>query len=224
MKVDQLHPEKLIRRPLAAEKIRPSFAVIISIILGFFSIILSLLLSYTFGLAVILLFVVFLLYSLFLKHISIIDIHVLALGHVIRAASGALLIGVFISPWMLTFVFLLALFLAVGKRRADLSLLKNAQAHKKVYKVYTRQLLDRLSVILLGLMLLVYILYVVINHYSLIMLITIPLGSVIIFRYLYFISTNHVIARRTELIFKDKICILFFILWFIFCFVGLYLI
>ena len=67
----------------------------------------------------------FILYSLFFKHVVILDVLIISMGFVLRAVAGALVIEVRISSWFLICTFLLSLFLALGKRRHELVLLNN---------------------------------------------------------------------------------------------------
>lgn len=82
-------------------------------------------------------------YSAGLKRVFIVDVMVIAAGFVLRAAAGAAAVFVEISPWLLCCTFLLALFLSLGKRRHELSLLGgSAQAHRPALSTYTVALLD----------------------------------------------------------------------------------
>jgi 4-hydroxybenzoate polyprenyltransferase len=72
-------------------------------------------------------------YSLFLKHIAVVDVLTISIGFVLRAIAGCLAISVYVSPWLIICAFLVALFLALGKRRHELILLENgANSHRKV--------------------------------------------------------------------------------------------
>lgn len=82
-------------------------------------------------------------YSFRLKHIFLLDVILVAAGFVLRAAAGATCIDAEISPWLLVCSFLLALFLALGKRRAELVLLgQGATTHRAALGQYTLPLLD----------------------------------------------------------------------------------
>ena len=86
-------------------------------------------------------------YSLLLKHLVILDLLAIAIGFVIRAAAGALVIDVPISPWLYICTFLLALFLAVGKRWAELGAEARSAAARPVLELYTPEFLRTLMVI-----------------------------------------------------------------------------
>jgi len=116
----------------------------------------------------------------------------------------------------------MSLFLAVGKRRADLVLLgKDSVKHKKVYKVYTEKFLDWLAIALLSVLFMSYILYSFMAHGSKFM-ITIPFFSFIVIKYMYLVVEGDVIARKTEYFFKDKQLLLSFIGWIFTCLISLY--
>jgi len=83
-------------------------------------------------------------YSLILKNIIVLDVLTVASGFILRVYAGALAINVHMNVWFLLCVISLALFLAVGKRRAELAILNTALAgrHRKTLSFYTPALLD----------------------------------------------------------------------------------
>jgi len=85
------------------------------------------------------------LYSLVLKNVEVVDVFVIALGFFLRVFAGAIVINAHLSIWFLLCVISVSLFLAVGKRRAELAILteKGAAAHRKVMGKYTTDILDR---------------------------------------------------------------------------------
>src|SRR5260370_15715121 len=95
-----------------------------------------------------------------LKHIVLIDVFVLSAGFVIRAAAGAVVIGVPISPWLYVCTILASLFLGLGKRRGELVLLDvSAGHHRRILDEYSIPLLDQLIVIVTSAMVMAYSLY-----------------------------------------------------------------
>ena len=203
---DRQHPEKK-KRPIARGRISIKVGLIISGLLILASLSIAHIISMKFVLFPIALLVAMMLYNLGFKDIAIIDIHFIALNFLIRAVSGAFLIDVYTSPWLITTVFFMALFLAIGKRKADLNMLnKDAIKHKKAYQVYNEKLLNMMVIVITGVLLFTYTMYTFFAHekpYPYMML-TIPIASFMVFRYLYFISTNHEIARKTHHVFFDK--------------------
>ena len=85
------------------------------------------------------------LYSAPLKHIVILDVLTIAIGFVLRAAAGAVVIDVPISHWLLVCTILLALFLGLSKRRHELMLLADgATSHRRILEEYSPYLLDQM--------------------------------------------------------------------------------
>ncbi len=140
-RADSIHPERR-NRPLAAGRVSVNAAaaaglccVTLSLAGGFF-------LSRT--LAMILLGYVLLigLYSLAFKRVMILDCVVIAVGFCLRAMAGAVVIDVFISPWLVICTFALCLFLAFSKRRGEIAQLReNSEAFRKTLGEYTPELL-----------------------------------------------------------------------------------
>src|SRR5208283_341302 len=120
-KEDSYHPEKK-KRPIASGKISKDTAMAVSIMLLLVSLLVSFLFDRHFFLVILVYAIINMLYNLILKHIVIIDVFIVAANYPLRAVSGAIIINVFISPWLLICTSLLALFLTLAKRRYELSL------------------------------------------------------------------------------------------------------
>lgn len=221
---DRVHPDKR-KRPIASGKVSVRTAALISGALFTASVAVAYSLSARFMVFPLLLMASSLLYSLWLKNIAIVDIHVIALNFLLRAVSGAVLIGVYTSPWLITAIYFMALFMAVGKRRAELGVLNHdAVGHKRVYGVYNGRLLDMMVVVITAVFLFTYSLYTFLVHekpYPYMML-TIPFVSFMVFRYLYFISINHVIARKTHYVFLDGQMMASLFMWLATSFIVMY--
>ncbi len=213
---DRKHPEKKTR-PIASREVSKNSALSVSIILLAAALVVSYVIEPVFFVFVLLLFSASIAYNIRLKEIAFLDIHMIALNFLIKAVSGAFLINVAVSPWLITTVFFMALLLGIGKRRADLHLLgKDALAHKKVYSVYTEALLDKMLLIVATSLLFTYSLYTFMVHQNQTipyMMFTIPFGSFMIFRYLYLVEEDPIAARKTQYIFKDKHMTIMFLLW-----------
>ncbi|MBU0457143.1 MAG: UbiA prenyltransferase family protein [Nanoarchaeota archaeon] len=212
LKADRLHPEKK-SRPLATNKISRTWAIILSFLLLIISFTLSWSLGVFFFYSVIGLFILSQLYSFFFKNIIFVDILTIAVLFVIRAVSGAYIINVKISPWLILCPFFLSLFLSIGKRHSDLNLLKeNAFLTRKVLKDYNSELTSSLMTISTTLLIISYALYSFLSdHQNLIY--TLPFALFVIFRYFYLINSKSIIARHPEKIIKDKNMIIGIILW-----------
>jgi 4-hydroxybenzoate polyprenyltransferase len=102
------------------------------------------------------------LYSVWWKHMAIVDLMSIAAGFVLRVAAGAAAIGVEASHWLLMCTFLLALFLGIAKRRQELVLLAGASAlHRRVLDHYTIPWLDQVATVVSAAALVAYALYTV---------------------------------------------------------------
>jgi len=151
-------------------------------------------------------FVLNLLYSSWLKHQVLWDVFIIAAGFVLRALAGAFAVPVPISPWFYLCTTFLALFLALGKRRAELVLLtKNAGNHRTNLREYSVELLDQmLSVVVTG-TLITYSLYTFQGEgTSHALMITIPFVLFGVFRYMYLIYVRGDGDRPDEVLWRDK--------------------
>lgn len=145
LRQDREHPRKRLR-PIAAGRVgAPSAAVLAALLLvagcaGAF-----VMLGASFALAVGAYCALTLLYTFLLKRVVIVDVFAVAAGFVLRAAGGALALGVESSGWLLICTTLLALLVGFGKRRSELLLLKaGALGHRRVLADYDERLLDML--------------------------------------------------------------------------------
>ena len=128
-------------------------------------------------------------YSFGLKRVFLLDVMIVAAGFVLRAAVGAAAIDAAISPWLLVCTFLLALFLALGKRRAELVLLGlGAQSHRAALGQYSLALLDSWLTALCGAAIVSYAIYTqserTVEHFGTTnLLFTVPFVIYALFRY-----------------------------------------
>lgn len=141
-KSDRLHPTKRFR-PIASGTLPVWFAISEALVLIFIALFLSASLNTLFFYLVITYLGLQLFYSLGLKNIAVLDILIIASGFIIRVYAGAFAIDAHLSVWFLLCVISVALFLASGKRRAELNLVgeANTQTRKSLGK-YNRELLN----------------------------------------------------------------------------------
>ncbi len=191
---DQQHPTKK-NRPIASGKLTIKAAWSIGIILLLISLPLAYLLSPAFLAICIIYFILNLAYTTKLKHIPLIDVLVLASFYLLRVISGTTLIEVKrFSPWLYVVTSLFALFIGLGKRRAELILqAKESGGIRPVLDGYSISLLDQLVTIVSGTTIVAYSLYTfsapnLPDNHS--MMLTIPFVLYGIFRYLYLIQTG----------------------------------
>jgi len=153
-----------------------------------------------------------LLYSLILKRIVIADVLVISIGFVIRVSAGCLAINFSPSSWLVGCVFLLALFLALGKRWSELVVLSDeAENHRESLSGLSTRMLEQLTGITTGVLIVSYMLYTFFSQYNA-MLITVPFVIYGLFRYLYLVHQKEVGAAPEE-IFTDKAILIDFGIW-----------
>jgi 4-hydroxybenzoate polyprenyltransferase len=159
------------------------------------------------------------LYSAWLKHVVIIDVLTIAIGFVLRVSAGALVIHVPISPWLLVCTILLALFLALSKRRHELVLLADgATGHRRILQEYSPYLLDQMIGVVTASTLMAYILYATsaetAERFGTSLLgLTIPFPLYGIFRYLYLVHLKEGGGSPSELLLTDRPLLLCVALW-----------
>ncbi|MFH1721135.1 MAG: UbiA prenyltransferase family protein [Candidatus Altiarchaeota archaeon] len=211
---DKEHPEKK-NRPIAAGVVSIRGAAITAVVILAFALVLGFMLSPKFVIFPIALFLSTLAYTLYLKNKAIIDVHVIAVNYLLRSISGAVLIDVPVTPWLIISVFFMALFLALGKRRSELLLLgESAGDSRKTFKIYNVELLNLYVVVVMATLLFSYTFYTFFAYLDEpYMLLTIPFASFILFRYMYFIFSGHIIARNTHYIFGDRQMMVALFLW-----------
>lgn len=201
---DRSHPEKC-HRPMASGRLNPSLALAFGGLLLLLSLGIAFYQHAVFGMVLLLYFAMNVGYSLRLKHVVILDLMIIASGFVLRAIGGGLVIGVSFTPWFLLCVFLLSLFLAIGKRRHELLLLKhNKGAHRKVLEHYSEALLDQMSGIVTTLCIISYSLFTFLSGRTIYLMWTIPLVIYGIFRYLYLIHVLGKGGKPDAMLFEDK--------------------
>jgi len=158
---DRLHPLKS-KRPIASGALAPGAAFGAAVAIGLAAIGGAFWIGTGFGLVAVTYVVLLSLYSVWLKHIVILDVLVVAGGFVMRAAGGALAVGVEFSHWLLMLTLLGALFLALSKRRAELvTLAGDAQAHRRILAEYSPYLLDHMICVVTASVLLAYAFYTI---------------------------------------------------------------
>ena len=157
---DQKHPVKC-KRPLAAGVIKPKTAIAIMAVLVCTSLALAFYVSVNLLLVIAIYIVMNLLYSKWLKHITVLDVNIIAIGFVLRIIAGAIAADVRPSVWILLITYLLALFLGFGKRRADVLLSMDGKEVRKNIDGYNLTFIDTILSILASIIIVAYILYTI---------------------------------------------------------------
>ncbi len=208
-------------RPIAAGRITTLPAIATAILLLLVSLFVSYSLSVPFFLLILVLTVLSHVYTFWLKHELFADILVIGCNFVLRAVSGALLIHVVISPWLVLCPFFLALFLATGKRHAEALLLrKQMNAARPILAGYTPAITQPLLCIITSLLLVSYSLYSLQRNTNL--LYTLPFAIYVVLKQSSLILAGNAIARKPELVFWDRRMMTGILLWVVSAGVALY--
>lgn len=205
---DRQHPVKK-KRPLPAGTLNPQVALIAAVIFAIGSLAAGFLLNWQFGLVLLTYLLSQVAYSFWLKHVVLLDISIVTAGFVLRIAAGVTVIDVQrFSPWLYLFGGFLALFMVLGKRRHELTLLgSKADSHRAILKEYNLDLIDRLLGMVTTSAVVSYSLYTFLseglpeNH---LMMLTIPFVLYGIFRYLYLIHVQETGGAPEEILLRDR--------------------
>jgi 4-hydroxybenzoate polyprenyltransferase len=217
IEADRQHPQKK-HRPLASGRLSAGVAIVAAALLAVLALSLGYWLAPAFAALLSMYFVINLLYSRWLKHVPILDVLIIAAGFVLRVAGGVTLITVErFSPWLYMITVLFSLYLGLGKRRAEMSLLaQGAASHRKVLDGYTLPLIDQYITIVSGTTIVAYALYTFSapnlpqNHS---MMLTIPFVVYGIFRYLQLIQTGNTTGSPEEVALTDRPLQVTVLLW-----------
>lgn len=138
-KADRLHPVKK-NRPIANGKLKIIDALFFSILLAALSVLFASFISFFFLATVVVYIILQVAYTFFFKKIPVVDILSIASGFLLRVWAGAFVINFHLSVWFLLCVISGSLFLAAGKRRAELSVLEKFGRHPRL--AYKPEVLD----------------------------------------------------------------------------------
>ncbi|HYM19486.1 MAG TPA: decaprenyl-phosphate phosphoribosyltransferase [Candidatus Kapabacteria bacterium] len=214
---DRAHPKKR-HRPIASGAISVPSAISTAIIVLGIVIPTAFGLPLKFGMCLAIYFVMNISYSFFLKEVVLIDVFVIAIGFMLRVVSGAFVIGVPISSWLILTTMFLSLFLAVAKRRGELVMLesKGVDVHtRKVLEHYSIEFAEQLCTICAAGFVISYALYTVSDRTVKIfgtenLILTTPFVLFGVFRYLYLLHKKNLGESPTEIVLTDVPMILNF--------------
>jgi 4-hydroxybenzoate polyprenyltransferase len=209
---DRIHPQKR-RRPIASGRLPAPTAWVAAVVLALLAGGGAFALSTDFGWVAMGYLALQALYVALLKHAMILDVLALSMGFVLRAVAGAVVVGVPISPWLYVCAFLMALFLALGKRRQELVLFSDsgtvvlARDHRAALEQYTVPLVDQFIQVVTTCLILAYTLYTFSaenlprNHT---MMLTVPFALYGLFRYLYLVQVRGEGGAPEEVLLRDR--------------------
>ncbi|MBU1867679.1 MAG: decaprenyl-phosphate phosphoribosyltransferase, partial [Candidatus Margulisbacteria bacterium] len=217
LEFDKKHPLKKLR-PIASGKVSTSLAISFALLLILTALPISFWLNASFGWVIAAYILLMLSYSFFLKNMVILDVFSIAAGFVLRAIAGVVVIEVILSPWLVICTILLALFIALGKRRHELLTLDLAGEHRKILDEYNPRLLDQLISAVAGSTVMAYALYTLwpetIAKFGTNSLVySIPFVLYGIFRYLYLIYKKEEGGQPERTLLSDPPLLIDIVLW-----------
>lgn len=218
-KSDMLHPEKK-HRPIASGAVSRKEALFLLIILFTisFAVYVGVLKNMTALYLVAGYFVLNILYSFKLKHIPVIDISIVAIGFVIRVFVGGVVTDTPLSQWLIIMTFLLALLLALGKRRDDVIIYeKTGNKMRKNIDGYNLSFANAGIIIITAVILVAYIMYTmseeVVARNGDHLYLTSVFVIIGLLRYLQIIFVDENSGSPTKIFFKDHFLHIIILLW-----------
>ena len=205
---DRSHPIKR-KRPFAAGNISAGTGWIMAVALAAVSLGAAFMLDTAFGAVLVGYVVLQLVYSLAAKNVVILDVFFISAGFMLRVIAGAVVIHVPISNWLLVCTMLLALFLALSKRRHELTLLEgDADGHRAILREYSPYLLDQMIGVVAAATLVSYTIFSLSDETTAKfgthgMLMTVPFVLYGIFRYLYLVHHKNAGGQPEEILLSD---------------------
>jgi 4-hydroxybenzoate polyprenyltransferase len=226
---DRVHPKKKYR-PIASGEISIKQAMIFLVILTALIIGGLLFQRPVFGAVIALYLLTNLIYSLKAKSIVLLDVFFISFGFMLRVLGGAAAIGVPVSSWMVLTTIFISLFLAISKRRSELSQTlnkENIDKQRKVLKDYSVEFADQINTIAAAGTIISYALYTVSERTVFTfgtekLIYTTPFVIYGIFRYMYLMHQKNLGESPTTIVTKDIPIILNVLAWFIFSLVIIY--
>jgi 4-hydroxybenzoate polyprenyltransferase len=215
---DRLHPQKK-QRPVASGALSVRAALTAGVILLAGCLAAAVALSPAFGLTALAYSVLLTAYSAWLKHLVIVDVLTVATGFVLRAVAGAVSVDAEISGWLLICTILIALFLALGKRRHEYrTLTGDAAAHRPILAEYSESFLDQMISVVTASTVTAYALYTmsaetVAKFHTRLLPLTLPFVLYGIFRYLYLLYRRDLGGSPSDLVVGDRALLVDALLW-----------
>ena len=215
---DRRHPLKA-QRPIASGALPAPVAIAVAAGLGAAGLAVAWLVGPAFAAVAAVYLALQIVYSFPLKHIVILDVLTIAVGFVLRAVGGAVAVHVEISRWLLVCTILLALFIALAKRRHEIVLLSaGAASHRPILGEYSAYLLDQMIGVVTASTLISYIFYTIspeteAKFGTAWLGLTIPFPLYGIFRYLYLVHQREGGGSPADLLLTDRPLLACVALW-----------
>jgi 4-hydroxybenzoate polyprenyltransferase len=206
---DRLHPIKRMR-PIASGGLSPGTAMIAAVVLSVTALTAAYALRPAFAAAAAAYLALFVVYTRSLKHVVVLDVMTIAIGFVLRAVAGGLVIHVHISNWLLVCTMLGALFLGFAKRRHEITLLaEGAKGHRRILEEYDPYLLDQMIGVVAAATMVAYIIYCASPETHAYfgtewMVLTTPFPIYGLFRYLYLVHRKAGGGNPSDVLLTDR--------------------
>lgn len=226
---DRVHPKKKYR-PIASGEVSVKQAMIFLVFLIVVIIAGLIFQRPVFSFVIVLYLITNLLYSLKVKSIVLLDVFFISFGFMLRVLGGAAAIGVTVSSWMILTTIFISLFLAISKRRSELSQTlnkENIDKQRKVLKEYSVEFADQINTIAAAGTIISYALYTVSERTVFTfgtekLIYTTPFVIYGIFRYMYLMHQKNLGESPTSIVTKDIPIILDVLGWFAFSLLIIY--
>jgi 4-hydroxybenzoate polyprenyltransferase len=215
---DKKHPVKC-KRPLASGEVSKSAAIIICAMLMVAGFAIAWFVRDKFLFVLGIYFIINLAYSFGLKSIPILDIIILAIGFVLRIKAGSVIAYVALSEWIVVMVFLLAVFMAIGKRRDDVLLkLSSGTDMRKSIKGYNLEFLNTLLALVCAVIIVAYFMYTMspevkqrLGTYRLYYTCLFVVAGIMRYLQIIFVSADS--GSPTKILYKDRFIQITLLLW-----------
>jgi 4-hydroxybenzoate polyprenyltransferase len=220
IEADKIHPVKR-NRPLASGSVGKTEAIVLWCILVVLGSALALYLKPKFAFVLGIYFLMNIAYSMGLKKIAILDMIIISIGFVLRIKAGGIIADIAISQWLMVMVFLLALFLAVAKRRDDIVLkMEQGLDIRKSVKNYNLTFLNAILTLISGIVIVAYLMYTLnaavmqqFGTYRLYYTVVFVIAGIL--RYMQLAMVENNTGSPTELLYKDRVLQLSILGWLI---------
>jgi 4-hydroxybenzoate polyprenyltransferase len=215
---DRLHPIKKMR-PIASGDLAPGTALVFAVVLGAAALAAAFALRPLFGVTAAAYLALFVVYTRALKHMVVLDVMTIAIGFVLRAVAGGLVIHVHVSNWLLVCTMLGALFLGLAKRRHEITLLADgARGHRRILEEYDPYLLDQMIGVVAAATMVAYIIYCASPETHAYfgtewMVLTTPFPIYGLFRYLYLVHRKAGGGSPSDMLLEDRPLLACVLLW-----------
>lgn len=228
VEADRMHPVKC-KRPIASGAVSKPAALVFFVLCLALGGLLAYYVKPKFAFVLGIYFIINLFYSMGLKNISILDILILSTGFVLRVKAGGVAAGVAVSEWLMIMVFLLALFMAIAKRRDDV-LIKTASGKdmRKASKGYNMDFLNVMLALVSAVIIVAYLMYTMapetmsnFHTYRLYYTCLFVIGGLL--RYLQITYVENNTGSPTKILYKDRFIQLTILLWVLSFYVIIYL-